>query len=171
MKKKGFTLIELLAVIVVLAVVSLVAIPIVTGIINKTKANSLKSTAYGLLEAADLYYAQYYPKNNIRFDIENSKITSNDTEKMLQYKGSIKSATIIVSTKRQHTLCVTDGTNAAYKNYNDKNIILVERDSCYIPENYSIVYLEASGATRTELSNQELTDELAAVKDQLSSLS
>ena len=38
--KRGFTLVELLANIVILAIVSLITIPIITGVINKTRLNS-----------------------------------------------------------------------------------------------------------------------------------
>ena len=37
MKKKGFTLIELLAVIVILAIIALIATPIILGIIDDTR--------------------------------------------------------------------------------------------------------------------------------------
>lgn len=58
MKKKGFTLIELLAVILILAAIALIAIPVVTNIIEDAKKNALKDSAYGVLEAANLYYAK-----------------------------------------------------------------------------------------------------------------
>ena len=40
MKEKGFTLIELLAVIVILAIMALIATPIVLGIIDDTKKSA-----------------------------------------------------------------------------------------------------------------------------------
>ena len=43
-KKKGFTLVELLAVIVILAIISLIAVPIVLDIINNSKENSKKES-------------------------------------------------------------------------------------------------------------------------------
>ena len=45
MKKEGFTLIELLAVIVILAIIALIATPIVLNIIENSKINSLKISA------------------------------------------------------------------------------------------------------------------------------
>ena len=57
-KEKGFTLIELLAVILILAAIALIAIPVVTNIIEDAKKNALKDSAYGVLEAANLYYAK-----------------------------------------------------------------------------------------------------------------
>ena len=161
--KRGFTLVELLATIVILAVVSLITMPIITGVINKTRLNSLKSSAYGLLEASNLYIAQYNPDNTIRFDIDNNKVISNDTNTMIKYKGSIKEGTVILNNKGKVTVCITDGKNSAYKNYNENKITLVEKNKCYIPDNTSIVYLD-NGATLTELSNQELTDKVAELE-------
>lgn len=43
--RKGFTLVELLAVIVVLAIILLIAVPNVLGIINNAKDGAFKSTA------------------------------------------------------------------------------------------------------------------------------
>jgi len=51
--KKGFTLLELLAVIVILAVISLITIGIVGGIIDSSKKSAFKASAYGMVEAAN----------------------------------------------------------------------------------------------------------------------
>ena len=53
-KKKGFTLIELLAVIVILAVIALIATPLIMNVINDAKKNSFKDSAYGIIKAVEL---------------------------------------------------------------------------------------------------------------------
>ena len=53
MKKKGFTLIELLAVIVILAIIALIATPIILSMINNARKSAAKSSAYGYIEAID----------------------------------------------------------------------------------------------------------------------
>lgn len=53
--QKGFTLIELLAVIVILAVIAAIAIPLIGGIINKSKKDSDVATARQIYDAARLY--------------------------------------------------------------------------------------------------------------------
>ena len=53
MKKKGFTLIELLAVIVVLAIIALIATPIVLNLINKAKEGAAKSSATAYVKAVE----------------------------------------------------------------------------------------------------------------------
>ena len=46
MKKRGFTLIELLAVIVVLAIIALIATPLVLNTIEDARKGSAKSSGY-----------------------------------------------------------------------------------------------------------------------------
>ena len=51
MKKKGFTLIELLAVIIILAVIALIAAPVVLNIIEQVKIKGAESSAKGYAKA------------------------------------------------------------------------------------------------------------------------
>ena len=53
MNKKGFTLIELLAVIVILAIIALIATPMILGVIDKAKKGSVESSALGYIDAAE----------------------------------------------------------------------------------------------------------------------
>ena len=53
MNKKGFTLIELLAVIVILAIIALIATPIILSMINNARKSAAKSSTYGYVEAID----------------------------------------------------------------------------------------------------------------------
>ena len=58
MKKKGFTLIELLAVIVILAIISLIAVPIVLNIIDDARISSYERSSENILSAAEFYYIE-----------------------------------------------------------------------------------------------------------------
>ena len=57
--KKGFTLIELLAVIVILAIIALIAAPIILGIINDAKEDSEKRSIENYAHAVELAVARY----------------------------------------------------------------------------------------------------------------
>ncbi len=50
---KGFTLIELLAVIVILAVIALIATPLIMGVIDDARKGSAKNGAYGYVKAME----------------------------------------------------------------------------------------------------------------------
>lgn len=55
MKKntKGFTLVELLAVIVILAIIALIATPIILGVIDDARKGAAKSAALGYIDAVE----------------------------------------------------------------------------------------------------------------------
>ena len=90
MKKRGFTLIELLAVIVVLAVVALIAFPIIAGIIEKTKRSAAYRSVEGYVEAANNAAILYDLDNNKGINITEAKHTftsSSDTEELSKIKA------------------------------------------------------------------------------------
>ena len=164
--KKGFTLIELLSVIIIIAVITLIAVPIVSGVITKVKLGSLKSSANGLLEASDLYYARYSNTSSLRFDIDNNIVSSNDTTNLLTYNGTVKEGTVIINKKGEVTLCITDGTNSVYKNYRDKKVVEAANKKCNIPSSTYVVYLDNT-ATLSELSNEELTEIVRQLQEEV----
>lgn len=53
LNKKGFTLIELLAVIVILAIIALIATPMILGVIDKAKKGAVESSALGYIDAVE----------------------------------------------------------------------------------------------------------------------
>ena len=165
MKNKGFTLIELLGGILILTVIALITIPVISGVINKARLNSLKDSAYGLIDASNLYYAQFGVSSNTRFD----KSDNENTLKELRYKGNVKEGTVIINTKGKVVVCITDGKNSAYKNYNESSVTLVSSKRCSVPENTNIVYLD-NEATLTELSNQDIIDRFDAMETRIGTL-
>ena len=83
MKNKGFTLIELLAVIVILAIVALIATPIILGIINDTKEQSNKRSVEN--------YADSIKNALVRYQLKENKktILFEDIEKYIEYDGNV----------------------------------------------------------------------------------
>ncbi len=70
-KKKGFTLIELLAVIVILAVITLIATPIIINVIDDAKESTAVSKAKVMAQGIENYCrSEYYKKEiNSSFDV------------------------------------------------------------------------------------------------------
>ena len=80
MKEKGFTLIELLAVIVILAIIALIATPIVLNIIKDSKNSSLERSAELYLDQVKNEIARYnmiHPGSN--FNPSECIVQSDDT--------------------------------------------------------------------------------------------
>ncbi len=69
MKKKGFTLIELLAVIVILAIIALIATPLVLKYIGKAKVESTEISSESIRKAALNYLASEQLKGNIDYPV------------------------------------------------------------------------------------------------------
>lgn len=57
-KKKGFTLVELLAVIVILAVILVIAMPKISDVIKKTRLSSLEATTKMIINFAEKKYTE-----------------------------------------------------------------------------------------------------------------
>lgn len=62
-KNKGFTLIELLAVIIVLAVIALIATPIIMNVINDAKSGAAQDSAYDYMKATEMSIANIIMEN------------------------------------------------------------------------------------------------------------
>ena len=57
-KKNGFTLVELLAVIVILAIILIIAMPKISEVIKKTRLSSLEATAKMIINSAEKKYTE-----------------------------------------------------------------------------------------------------------------
>ena len=82
---KGFTLIELLAVIVILAIIALIATPIILNVIDTAKKGSAESSALGYIDGVE---------NQIMV----AQVTS-DTTDDIAYPGTYETATAATSGK------------------------------------------------------------------------
>ena len=84
-REKGFTLIELLAVIIILSVIMVIAVPKVLDVINKSKEEAFIDSAYGISDSVKYYYFQNNMTGNYNFEFENGKLKNNEE---LKYKGN-----------------------------------------------------------------------------------
>lgn len=131
MNKKGFTLIELLAVIVILGVIMLIAVPQISRFITKSKIESLRVSADGIARAAELYRSSNETSDEIvKFSIVNGEETGTNK---LNYKGKIDSGTVMIYSEDKLAFCLTKERYTAIKNIND-NEILIKEGSCLFNE-------------------------------------
>ena len=96
MKKKGFTLVELLAVIVILAIIALIATPIILGVIETSKKGASENSALGYLDAVEKQIARNLLDEDVRNDIKNRAYSVEELKNLgVKVKGSEPSNGII----------------------------------------------------------------------------
>ena len=89
-KKIGFTLIELLAVIIVLAIIALIATPIIFNVIENAKIKSLENSCYGVIDAVRTKYSENLLNSTRKCSDENDKNCGGKIET----SGNVKELTV-----------------------------------------------------------------------------
>ena len=141
MKKKGFTLIELLAVIVVLAIIALIATPIVMNVIKKANMGAAERSADNYVKAVETLIATEKldgtPLVDGEYEIDtNGKLTKDGKEYEVEVSGTKPVGGKVTITNGQvdksnttveykdYEVTFTDG-KAAAKETNEKSDVLV----------------------------------------------
>ena len=126
MKKKGFTLIELLAVIVILAVIALIATPLIMNVINDARKNSFKDSAYGIIKAVELRAVKELQAPDGATPPYKVDVTGTE----IDYSGDRPtSGWVKVDTNGNITLYMTNGTYWAYKDATTGEEVKITSDS------------------------------------------
>ena len=143
MNKKGFTLIELLAVIVILAVIALIATPVIMNAISNAKQGAWKDAAYGIIKATENVYAKNFSEVTDQVDTfflyESGVMTSYPSGKSIDYKGSVpQDGGIVLHADGSITLAIHDGVNCATKSKIVSNVTISNKtkDDCFKTEFY-----------------------------------
>lgn len=94
MKNKGFTLIELLAIIVILAIIAVITVPQILSVVENSKKEGAKDSAYGYKNAVHQYYLSEYANDSELdmdgdYSIENGNITDGLNTFNISPTGSI----------------------------------------------------------------------------------
>ena len=136
MKKRGFTLIELLAVIVILAVIALIATPLIMGTITKAKKNAFIDTANGILKAGENYQAEQVMTT--AGDVQDLIINDLTSDTKLQYKGSKpKSGSMKITSEGKTAIAIWSGQFCAIKGLDDKRVTVDDsiktQEACVLP--------------------------------------
>ena len=141
MKNKGFTLIELLAVIVILAIIALIATPIVLGIIDDARNGAKDSTAQMIIDNVELAYSTAYIKNSgvtptleqvaeaFKMDgvIMNADGTFEIASKHADCESEVIDGTLKVTCEPDYTL--SDGTKKKYETNSESGMTLAATEA------------------------------------------
>lgn len=104
--QKGFTLIELLAVIVILGIISVIAVPLIGNIINNSKKDADVATARQIYDAARLYIIGEQGGDFISKTVTIDGDTVAPIDQDLVSKGYLDEGLVLPSTKAP----ITTGT-------------------------------------------------------------
>ena len=153
-KKNGFTLIELLAVIIVLAIIALIATPIIFNVIENAKIKSLENSCYGVIDAVRTNYSENLLNSTRECKDENDKncggkIETNGNVKELTVAGEQPSggSWVIVNDPKAENgrgIQITDVTFDSMKGYFCSNDLTTGKVKC-----------EKGNKTQTELTFKE----------------
>lgn len=173
MKRKGFTLIELLAVIVVLAIVALIAVSSISGIIEKSRKKAFEDTGYGIISAAEVYYAQHIGSvgQDLTFNCTDTECKT-ATGEALSFKGNIKgSGTLLLFANGKTAICLNNGKYTTIKNYNESALTTAKGTGCLF-DGENLVFINM----KDKYDSNDISYEIAAfpkiktVKDALDTL-
>ena len=128
MKKKGFTLIELLAVIVILAIIALIASPIIINTIEESNRKSAVLSVGEFIKASKTYYSNELTNNKGVFN-ENQDLTLNLPTTIIPTDGDpMDDGKVLIKTDGNVLITELIETNKFYCGYNDKDEIYCSKD-------------------------------------------
>ena len=176
MKKNGFTLIELLAVIVILAIVLLIAVPAIGNVIEKSKKDTFESSAKGLIDAAKYFHS----KNILSLETDPYVFSFNDGKKgeavineqtyKLAYNGQAPSGgNLTLRDDGKIELYVCNDTYCACKSYDSVvvSIVNTEVENCGLNEDGTVadnpIFSNELEDLKTDFAASQ--EELATLKD------
>ncbi|MDD3392196.1 MAG: prepilin-type N-terminal cleavage/methylation domain-containing protein, partial [Bacilli bacterium] len=134
-KETGFTLIELLAVIVILAIIALIATPLIMNIISEAKKGAFEDSSYAIIAAAEQGYA--------------TSLFSDEDSQLTKYTYTDGEMTLI-----------SGNVEINYKGSNPKSgILIINEDGETAITFYNNGYCITKGYSASKLSSEKLTEE------------
>lgn len=145
MRRKGFTLIELLAVIVILAIIALIATPMILGVIDDAKKGAFESSGYGMIESAEQGYMQKQLTaerpilTEYQYESGNQSTIQGNID--LNYKGNNpNSGTLLINETGKVALAIHNGIYCVKKEFEDTKVSTIKtlKEDCVVPNHQAV---------------------------------
>lgn len=157
-KKRTYINKIILAVIVIVAIIVLIVTPIISSfLINKSRKKSFARSAKGVVESANLFYAQGLADNpsakDITFTCDNNECITNDVldangnSSKLDVDGKVGTGTVTIYEDGKVSLTLTDGTYTATKEKDGK--ITVKKENSKEEKKVTITFDANGGQVST----------------------
>ena len=148
MLKKGFTLIELLAVIIILAIIALIATPIILNVVEDARISAGKSEAQMIYSGINNYCATSAMEQELNgtVDICADGVSIDDVSKMINL-GNSKVSEVTYNNGKITNLVVESNAHKFKLCHNGE--FVVDEEECPV----LVEYTDASGANKPILSN------------------
>lgn len=161
-KKQGFTLVELLAVIVILAVISLIAVPIILGIIDDANISAKKTSIDNYASALSFSVAQYQLNNNqsIYGSFQNSegKLTNGKVILEVKYDGDVICDNIFIT--QEGLISISDcKVNGEYVDYSPElniEVVVFKNKTTGVSHNYDTIKQALENIQANNIASSEI---------------
>ena len=127
MKKQGFTLVELISVIVILAVISVITVPLVASNIDSTRIKSYTVGVNNVMDALNKYLADHM--ETVEMPKEGIQVPNNNIYKRLALKNADYTQGLIIKNS-EGVLEVKNLSNGVYCASGTKNNLKVVKGNC-----------------------------------------
>ena len=136
MKEKGFTLIELLAVIVILAIISLIAVPLALDVINNVKEDARKRSIENVIRTAKIYNAETQLTDK---DMLMDRSVYDEVIKIIDGEKPTD-GNFYVNKNGETAFALQYGEWCYTKAYTDKTYTKTKTNECIVPIDYMTAY-------------------------------
>ena len=158
--KKGFTLIELLAIIIILAIVALVATPIVLDVIDNSRDKLAMTEAQTIVESINNYCAgsAFNKQTQGTNDICSDGVDSEELKEMVKSYAEV--VDVVYTDKVEYLVIKANGRNIVYNGYE-----YVKTDTTNIDTKYTVRRLLTSTDSAWERMDNNAGKTANATKD------
>jgi hypothetical protein len=110
----------------------------ILGIVERARKGALKDSAYGLIEAGNIFYTQKLTQGSnideLKFTMTNGKFILNGTEEELKFKGEKPTSGNLTITPTKASIRITDGTYCAYKSMENLEVSVTKGNCSNVDE-------------------------------------